>query len=642
MANLSKLKRIRMIEFLNKLRKEHGDDDDTVIAINEIELELTSKKYGLIWEEHEERVDEQIKTKVPVFTEVLDKEVIWDGDLPYNFLLEGDNLHSLRLLRKTHKESIDVIYIDPPYNTGNKDFVYNDEMISKEDNFRHSKWLSFMEKRIRIAWELLKPEGVILISIDDNELAALKMLCDEILDEKNYEAIITYVRKTSGKQDSSNFVKSTEYILVYSRAGLWNCNYLKAGEKITKRYNKIDKVTGKSYREVDLRKTGSNDRRQDRINLYYPFYYNSNTNDLFCKSAPLDTIPKGYIEFFPIKSDGTDGSWRWECKTAKDKIKLLTAHIMPKYKRINKWTVYEKDFIDKKEDVRTVKEHTFWDRKEFNSDNAVTDFTNFGFSNKDFSFPKSVELLKHIFELTTNENSLILDFFAGSGTAGQAVFELNKRDGGNRNIILCTNNEDNLCEKVTYQRLSKTIKGYEFKGKKEEVLYEKKLAVKDLENAEQILEDTQDIIEKYKLDYDKVTKKITEGVLKVVGTKIIIKKVEGIKANLKYYKTNYIEKISEDENYNVTEELLKHIVEMVQLEHAIKIDNNEYIIVLTDDDVDKIERDKWDLKNCKAVYISSQVLLTKRQETLFDDLGIESILIPKYYFDNELREAGEL
>lgn len=143
MANLSQEKRKRMLEFLQQIRAEHTDDT-SIIAINEIESELTSKKYGLVWEEHTEEVDEQIKHNVPVFTEVPEKAITTDEALPYNFLLEGDNLHSLKLLEKTHKGKIDVIYIDPPYNTGNKDFVYDDTIVGSEDGFKHSKWLSLL------------------------------------------------------------------------------------------------------------------------------------------------------------------------------------------------------------------------------------------------------------------------------------------------------------------------------------------------------------------------------------------------------------------------------------------------------------------------------------------------------------------
>ena len=175
MPNLSQLKRERMLTFLQKIKDEHRDDDDMLIALGELASELTSKQYGLVWEQHEDSVDVMMRDNIPVFTEVPDREITAAPDQGYNFILEGDNLHSLRLLEKTHKGKIDLIYIDPPYNTGNKDFVYDDVFVDKTDLFSHSKWLSFMDKRLRVARQLLSDKGVIFISIDDNEDAPLRM-----------------------------------------------------------------------------------------------------------------------------------------------------------------------------------------------------------------------------------------------------------------------------------------------------------------------------------------------------------------------------------------------------------------------------------------------------------------------------------
>lgn len=190
MANLSQEKRQRMLAFLKTIREEHKDDDKVLIALGEIESELNAKKYGLVWERHEEAVDIQMRDNVPVFTECVDKEITTTKG-GVNFLLEGDNLHSLRLLEKTHTGKIDVIYIDPPYNTGKKDdFRYNDAFVVKEDGYRHSKWLSFMHERLEIAKRLLSSKGSIFISIDDDEQAALKLLCDEVFGEQNFVATV--------------------------------------------------------------------------------------------------------------------------------------------------------------------------------------------------------------------------------------------------------------------------------------------------------------------------------------------------------------------------------------------------------------------------------------------------------------------
>src|SRR5574344_1607985 len=183
-TNLSKIRREKMLHTIKEIKKNIVDEE-TLNNLSLIENELTKKKYGLIWEEHEERVDKELETQIPTFEEIKDKEIVSNPNEKFNFLLEGDNLHSLYLLEKTHKEKIDVIYIDPPYNTGSKDFIYNDKIIDDEDGYRHSKWLSFMEKRLKIAKELLNDNGLIFISIDDNEIAQLKLLCDDIFGEIN-------------------------------------------------------------------------------------------------------------------------------------------------------------------------------------------------------------------------------------------------------------------------------------------------------------------------------------------------------------------------------------------------------------------------------------------------------------------------
>lgn len=284
------------------------------------------------------------------------------------------------------------------------------------------------------------------------------MLCDELFGLSNYEATITYVRKTSGKQDSANFAKSTEYILVYSKSSLWVASALPAEEKVTNRYNKVDEW-GRKYRETDLRKTGNADRRSDRPLMFYPFYFNPKTNELLVRQdTDKELVLKGFVEIYPIKPDNTEGRWRWAKTTAEENLQNLVAKEMAKY--MGKYTIYEKDYIDKNEKERTVTEHTAWDRKAFNSDNAMMDFKELGFGNQDFPFPKSTDLIQHIIFLSNKLNGVYLDFFAGSGTTLQAIMRQNAEDGGHRKCILVTNNENGICENITYERNKRVINGY--------------------------------------------------------------------------------------------------------------------------------------------------------------------------------------
>lgn len=211
MPNLSQSKRERMLAFLQKIKDEHRDDDDMLIALGEIESELTSKKYGLVWEQHEEAVDVMMRDNIPVFTEVPEREITAAPGQRYNFILEGDNLHALHLLTKTHRGKIDVIYIDPPYNTKNKDFIYDDKRIDSSDGFQHSKWISFMAERLRIAGDLLSKNGIMAISIGYHEVNNLMMLCQEMFSTKN--VVCVTVQTSSGNAVQNGFTYVQEYIV---------------------------------------------------------------------------------------------------------------------------------------------------------------------------------------------------------------------------------------------------------------------------------------------------------------------------------------------------------------------------------------------------------------------------------------------
>lgn len=381
-------------------------------------------------------------------------------DTTENLYIEGDNLEVLKLLQESYLGKVKMIYIDPPYNTGH-DFIYNDRfemdkqeyqeqigLFDEEGNKQfaentesnprfHSDWCRMIYSRLMLARNLLSDDGVIFISVDDNEQENLKKICDEVFGAVNSQAVISYVRKTSGKQDSTNFMKSTEFILVYSKSSNWDCSPIIASEKVTDRYNKVGD-NGVPFRETDLRKTGNADRRVDRPLMWYPFYYSEELDDLQVRqNEDADLLKKGYVEIYPIKPDNSEGRWRWGYQTACDNIHNLVARIMPKYKAQRKYTVYEIDYIDKKGEIRTVKEHTSWDRKEFNSDNAMNDLKSLGFSNQLFPFPKSTALIKHMVYLANlNTSDIVLDFFSGSATTAHAVMQLNAEDGGHRKFIM--------------------------------------------------------------------------------------------------------------------------------------------------------------------------------------------------------------
>lgn len=546
MANLSQIKREKMLKFLETLKEQHSDDE-SLIAINQIENELTSKKYGLVWEEHEEEVDVKMRTHIPVFTEVEDKEIVGNPESEqYNFLLEGDNLHSLKLLEKTHKGKIDVIYIDPPYNTGHKDFVYDDAFVDRQDGYAHSKWISFMEKRLRIAHVLLKAAGTIFISIDDNEYANLKLLCDEIFGEEN---MISDIIWNSRKSVSNDAVVSLNhnYTLVYTR----NINEF---NKVKHLFKLADSGEGFDNPDNDPRgpwKADPFDSPGIRPNLTYGIV-NPNTGEEFWppKGRCWRTGEEEYLKYL-------EENRILFGKTGKSKPQLKRFLVEAQNKGVTPKSLWD--------DCGTATDGT----KELQSI----------FGTKAFDTPKPTGLIKKIINLAGDSNSLILDFFAGSGTTGQAVLDMNCEDGGNRHFILCTNNDGDICTNVTYPRIKTIITGKKSDGS----------------------------------DYS-----------------------EGRQANLKYYKTDFVDKESEE----IYEDLLEHIKEMIQLQYGVKVDNQKYIMIMDDDEMDEFEKHFNDYENIEAVFINQDVLLTTSQEKLLQNVNMQ--IIPDCYFDFELREVGEL
>lgn len=414
--------------------------------IDKIKL-LEKQRYGLVWEDKPEEIADQCERELPVLTEDKTKEIVKDHSKPTNFIFEGDNYHTLYTLNFTHKRKIDTIYIDPPYNTGNKSWKYNNDYVDTEDRFRHSKWLSFMSKRLRLARRLLKETGIIICAIDDYEVAGLKLLLDNIFGEQNRLGTCIVVHNPGGRQDEKFFPTAHEYMLVYAKnKTIANIGTLELSDDKIQQYKQSDELG--SYKLRGFRRSGSNSRREDRPNLFYPIYVNENTTEMSVKKF------KGSIELLPIDDNGIERCWRWNAETFEEK--KLSYIELKKVK--GNLGLYVKE---RKQDNIGEKPKTIWHKPKYAAVSGTSALKSiFNTTNKIFDYPKSVSLIIDVLQTTTNKNSLILDFFAGSGTTGQAVLELNQKDKGNRQFILCTNNENQICEEVTYPRIKKVIEGY--------------------------------------------------------------------------------------------------------------------------------------------------------------------------------------
>lgn len=352
------------------------------------------KRFGLVWEDKAEDVVEQCARELPVLEEVSEWTIEAAPGQPTNLIIEGDNYHALSVLNYTHAGKVDVIYIDPPYNTGHNDFIYNDRYVDGEDAYRHSKWLSFMRKRLLLAKRLLAEDGFILISIDDNELANLSLLASSIFGEENFRNTIVMSRVKKNIQERQ-YARSLNaghgYVLFYAMP--------KALIKVPTKYQQ----KGDRWHAFDA-----------------PGIRTTMEYDLFGHRPP-----KGRHWMFEKA--------KAEAMIEKGLLRKNPRSGRPQYK------------LEASEETRL---DTNWTDIQEGS-------AKWGFANGE----KNIELVKRIIGMHPNAHSLVLDFFAGSGTTGHAVLQLNREDGGCRRFILCTNNENGIAEEVTYPRIKRVIEG---------------------------------------------------------------------------------------------------------------------------------------------------------------------------------------
>ncbi|ELZ8449140.1 TPA: site-specific DNA-methyltransferase [Salmonella enterica subsp. enterica serovar Infantis] len=411
------------------------------------DVELSKESYSLNWlGKSYARLLANLPPKT-LLTEDKDHNQREENKNSQNLLIKGDNLEVLKHMVNAYAEKVKMIYIDPPYNTGSDGFAYNDERkftpeqlselagidldeatrildFTVKGSSSHSAWLTFIYPRLYIARELLREDGVIFISIDDNEQSQLKVLCDEIFGEMNFISNIANINNPKGRSDDKYIARSHEYILCYKKE---NVNFLgwEPEENVTKRYNNTDGEN--KFRYIDLRKTGSNDRRDDRPNLFYYFMYNETTKDFY--PTYKEEEKGGYILIKPTREDGSDGNWRWSLDSAREKRHLLE----PRYMSVrSKWTIAVKDYLT--EDKR-VKPTSSWTHKFANSERGTEDLVTLGFNKEVFPNPKPIGLINAILTMIVNNNDLVLDFFAGSGSTAHAVLEHNLITGKMINYI---------------------------------------------------------------------------------------------------------------------------------------------------------------------------------------------------------------
>jgi adenine-specific DNA-methyltransferase len=452
--NRAKLKQLFPTVFL-EAKDENGKLVESIdfeklkaeLGIFSYVFEGRRERYGMDWPGKKECLKIIQQPSIGTLKPCRDESV--NFETTENLFIEGDNLEVLKLLQKSYYGKVKMIYIDPPYNTG-KEFIYPDKYSETLETYLayaglvddegkkfatntanegryHTKWLNMMYPRLYLARNLLQEDGVIFISIDDNELVNLRKLCDEIFGEENFLGTITVQSNPRGRQSDTYFASVHDYLVCYAKN---STESIISGAPLTEEQKKEFKYTdsnGELYRLLGLRQRGSASKREDRPDMFFPIYVNEETQEL-----SLTENGPGWIPIYPQKSDGSDGRWMWGKDKVKKDINLLVPKIID---RRDEYDIFVKDYLYIGETERTRKYKTIWDSKLYNNQAGTQEVKKLIKSDA-MSFPKPKDLIKEICRLGSKTDSIIVDFFAGSGTTAHAVLDLNKEDHGARKFLL--------------------------------------------------------------------------------------------------------------------------------------------------------------------------------------------------------------
>jgi len=455
--------------------------------------------------------------------------VAFDG----NLIIHGDNLHALKALLPMYSGKVDCIFIDPPYNTGNEGWAYNDNVnapmikewlnanpIGIEDGLRHDKWCAMMWPRLRLLHELLADDGFIFVTLDDHEMPRLRAMLEEIFGENGFVAQII-VQSNKRGQTYKQIAKTHEYIICFAKTDSSELNEIE-----TEGENLPETDQHGSYSSRELRNRNPKFGRHNRPNLFYPIYVNAKSPDHDGNFPVSTSRTPGCSEVLPLNSSGGESCWRW----GKSRLNLhvadgSTKHIFARQTRDGHWRVFEKY---RKE---TIKAKTIWVESKHISEQGTVELGAIGLGDL-FQFPKPLGLIADCIALASSEQSLILDSFAGSGTTAQAVLEANKRDGGNRRFILVE--MEDYADKLTAERVRRVVKGYKFRGTQKTELLRENLNWRAIERADDLVHRIRGIENLEGRAFDRITKQVKEGELIVTGEKAVTERAEGLGGEFTY------------------------------------------------------------------------------------------------------------
>lgn len=634
MANLSKIKRDKMIAFLEELKKTHADDD-SIRAFNEIENHLREKKYGLVWEEHSEEVDELLEENIPILTADLERRLCKDESLPWNFIIEGDNLQALYLLGKTHRGKVDCIYIDPPYNTGARDWKYNNDYVDGNDVYRHSKWLSMMKNRLTIAKQLLNPDdSVLIVTIDEKEYLHLGCLLEEMFPTSIIQMITTVINPKGSFKDGL-FTRCDEYIFFifngYSRIEGAETDFLFPLVKTDVRW-------------PSLKRTGTHSMRNDRPNLFYPLFYDKISKKYIgCgDTIPLGvdresvTPPDGCVAVWPLDTAGNERIWQ----LSSERLNHLATEGLVDFGTLKNGTAspyyvsaglyqqiqdgeivivgYENGVakLDYANGTRKSMPKTTWNMTSHSASEHGTNVVKSILGGNRFTFPKSIYAVRDTIKLfcAKKKNAIVIDFFAGSGTTMHATNLLNAEDGGNRTCIMVSNNEISEAEEKEFTKrgLKKGDAEWEEKGIAKYVTWPRTVC---------------------SINGVDVNGNALKG--NYFGSDIPM--ADGFKANVKYFKCSWTPRKPED--YLLSNALCLHIKEMIELQNAIEVDNVKNVLILNKRDFKDIVENPDIYEKIENIWVNQNIILNAEELKLLEAKGFK--YIPREFFGQELREAAE-
>ena len=648
MPNITKEKRDQMIAFLEQLKKQHSDDS-SIRAFNEIENHLKDKKFGLVFEEHKEQVDELLEENIPILNTDSDKRICKDINKPWNFIIKGDNLQALYLLEKTHRGEIDCIYIDPPYNSGAKDWKYNNDYVDSKDVYRHSKWLSMMKNRLHIAKNLLNMDNsVLIVTIDEKEYLHLGCLLEEMFPSSNIQMVSSVINPKGSARDG--FSRSDEYIF-FVMNGSCSPNRLPLSSEwsssavVAAQDDSNSNEEGKEPSWTSMMRRGTDSLRTDCPNLYYPIYANPITKKI---EVIGDSLPKeldrgdeieGLVQILPIRQNGSQGRWQVSNIELKNRIKQgrirlgrktsygFVVNYLPDgvYKDIidgvysidgfaNDGSLIAHRNIGYKNKLRMPP--TQWKIASHNASENGTALLDSIIGEKRFSFPKSLYAVKDTlkFFISDKPNAIVLDFFAGSGTTQHAVNLINAEDNGNRTCIMVTNNEISAEEEKEFAKkgIKKGSPEWEAKG------------IANYETWPRTFCSINGV-------------DINGNTLKGNYLENNIPLSSGFKTNVKFFSCEWTPRKPDD--YLLSNVLCLHVKEMVELQNAIEIDNIKNVLILNKQDFKNTILNPNISGKIQNIWLNQNIIFNAEELDLLEEKGYK--YIPREFFGHELKEVAE-